>query len=42
MARRLANDLQDQIRYFTFTREGEAYGIRRMQVQAALPEIERP
>jgi len=40
MTERLANDLQDQMQYVTFTREEAVYGINRMQVQAVLREIE--
>ena len=40
MAEQLANDMQGQMQYVTFTLEDEVYGINVMQVQEVLREIE--
>jgi len=40
MTEQLANDLQGQMQYVTFTLEDEVYGINVMQVQEVLREIE--
>lgn len=40
MTEQLANDLQGQMQYVTFTLEEEIYGINVMQVQEVLREIE--
>ncbi|MDH3760613.1 MAG: chemotaxis protein CheW [Gammaproteobacteria bacterium] len=40
MTEQLANDLQGQMQYVTFTLEDEIYGINVMQVQEVLREIE--
>lgn len=40
MAQQLANDLQGQMQYVTFTLEEEVYGINVMQVQEVLREVE--
>ena len=40
MAEQLANDMQGQMQYVTFTLEEEIYGINVMQVQEVLREIE--
>ena len=40
MAEQLANDVQGQMQYVTFTLEDEVYGINVMQVQEVLREIE--
>ena len=40
MAEQLANDMQGQVQYVTFTLEDEVYGINVMQVQEVLREIE--